>query len=211
MKLSLFLNGLLEDGNVVVPRTMTVFEPADLEAARVLLSELYDRDCLEMPYEVPEFDKEAALWSASYVYRVCQLILLRDINESEMDGWLKGFDGLQTAGAIYSVDLMLRFLPDLFRLGSGLSPEDPLVSNLRAVAVRWPFSSVGIDKIKVSETDVVWGNASLKYAYIDRIIQRKDMQRLQGEKEKELLKETLGAHQKALWPDLELLLAEDTI
>jgi len=42
VKLSLFINGLLANGNVVVPRTMTDFEPADLEAAESLLLELYE-------------------------------------------------------------------------------------------------------------------------------------------------------------------------
>jgi len=211
VKLSLFLNGLLADGNVIVPRTMVGFEPADLEAAETLLSELYNRDRLQMPYDSPGFDREAALWAAGYVFRVCQLILLRDVNEDELNGWLKGFDGQQTAGAVYAADLMLRFLPDLFRLGSGLSPEDPLVANLRATAMQWPFSSVGIENLAVSDDDVIWQNLSLKYAYIDRMIHRKDMQRLKGVKEKELLNEVLGANQPGLWPGLELLIAEDTI
>lgn len=211
VKLSLFLNGLLADGSVVVPRTMTAFEPADLEAAEMLLLDLYERDRLEMPYNSPVFEPEAALWAAGYVFRVCQLILLRDINEDELNGWLKGFDGPQTAEVIYSADLVLRFLPDLFRLGSGLSPEDPLVANLRVAALKWPFSSVGIANLTVSGNEVIWKNLSLKYAYVDRIIHRKDMQRLKGVKEKELLKEVLGANQSKLWPGLELLVAEDTI
>ena len=209
VKLSLFLNGLLEDGNVVVPRTMTAFESADLEAAGKLLLTLYEQDSLEMPYDCPGFHREAALWASGYIFRVCQLILLRDVNETELMDWLKGFDGLQTAEVVYSADLLLRFLPDLFRLGSGLSPEDPLLAHLKLVAGQWPFSSVGIEKIKVSAGDVIWQHPSLKYAYIDRIIQRKDLQRLKGDHERELLKETLGAHQQALWPGLELVLAEN--
>ena len=211
VKLSLFLNGILTDGSVVVPRTMTDFAPADLEAAESLLSALYERDSLEMPYVCPTFDPKAALWAAGYIFRVCQLILLRDVSENELNSWLKGFDGPQTAEAVYAADLMLRFLPDLFRLGSGLSPEDPLVANIKETAVKWPFSSVGIENLTISGDDVIWQNLSIKYAYIDRIIQRKDMQRLKGVKENELLKEVLGANQRGLWPGLELLIAEDTI
>jgi len=205
VKLSLFLNGLLADGNVVVPRTLTAFEAADLDAAGLLLQGLYERDRLEMPYESPVFDPESALWAARYVFRVCQFILLRDIGEAEMNDWLRGYDGLQTADAIYSADLMLRFLPDLFRLASGISPEDPLISNLKVAARQWPFSSIGIAKISINDLSVIWQNQSLKYAYIDRVIQRKDMQRLKGENEKELLEEILGANQAGLWPGLELL------
>jgi hypothetical protein len=85
VKLSLFLNGLLADGNVVVPRTLVTFEAGDLDAAGLLLQDLYERDCLEMPYDCPEFDRNAALWAAGYAFRVCQFILLRDIGEAQMN------------------------------------------------------------------------------------------------------------------------------
>jgi len=205
VKLSLFLNGLLADGNVVVPRVMTALEPADLEASTLLLAQLYNRDRLEMPSDCPVFDPESALWAASYVFRVCQLILLRDINETEINSWLAPTGKLQTAEVVYSADLLLRFLPDLFQLGGGISPEDPLVDNLKQTAITWPFSSVGIDQVTVDSPAVVLEHPSLAHAYINRIIQRKDMKRLKGEREKDLLKEILGANQPVLWPGLELI------
>lgn len=196
---------------MVVPRTMTVLEPVDLDAAAVLLAELYKLDRLNMPFAAPDFEPKAALWAANYVFRVCQLILLRDIGESELQNWLVPYSDPQTPSAIYSADLLLRFMSDLFRLSSGLSPEDPLVHHLREAAVAWPFSSVGIKGITAGNVSNILGHPSLKQAYIDRLIARKDMERLRNHTEKELLKETLGAHRQTLWPGLDLLLTDDQL
>ena len=94
----------------------------------IILREFYERDVLTMPGDVPAFHSEAAVWAARYVFYVSQLILLRDVDEDVMQGYLSPFEGMHSAEAIYSADLLLRFLPDLFRLGSGLSPGDPLVA-----------------------------------------------------------------------------------
>jgi hypothetical protein len=211
VKLSLFLTDLLDDGNLVLPRTVDGLTNDDQQGALVLLLELYQRDKLAMPYDAPPFDPEAALWGAKYIFYVCQLILLRNVEESEMQQYLQSFEGERSASAIYSADLLLRFLPDLFRLASGLSPEDPLVVNLKNTALGWPFSAVGLKNV-VSQADaVILEDRSLRYAYIDRIIQFKDVERLKGAHEMELLKEVLGEHQAILWPGLELLMPDKEI
>lgn len=126
---------MLQTGNVMVPRTISPLAPDDQQAALVLLQELYDKDALNMPFSVPAFDGTAAVWAAGYVYFVCQLILLRDVDETELRRYLLPYEGERSADAIYSADLILRFLPDLFRLASGLSPEDPLVVQLKETAL----------------------------------------------------------------------------
>jgi hypothetical protein len=206
VKLSLFLHDLLSGGHVTVPRVLVDFEAADLDASAVLLEDLYHHDKTGMPYNAPAFDPDAALWAAGYVFRVSQFILLRDIAATEMLDWLGGFAGTQSPEAIYSADLTLRFLPDLFRLASGLAPDDPLVINLREIAVKWPYSSVGITGI---DTPMICEHPSLRQAYLDRIIRMKDIQRLNDPVTKELLKEILGANQPVLWPELDLLQTEN--
>jgi len=211
MKLSLFLIDLLQTGCVTVPREMHDFEKADLDASIVMLQDFYDADRLSMPNEAPGFDAEAALWAATYIFHVVQLILLRDIGEDKMQAYANDYEGGQSPGAIYSADLMLRFLPDLFRLSVGLSPNDPLIARMRITASKWPFSSVGIDKVMTTDDENIYEHPSLRYAYIDRIIQKKDLIRLKGAKEKELLYEVLGMHQATLWPELVLLNDDETI
>jgi hypothetical protein len=206
VKLSLFLTDLLVDGNVVVPRTINDFANDDLEASLVLLRDFYDKDILYMPYNAPAFNEAAALWAAKYIFYVCQLILLRDVDEAKLQQYLQGFEGEQSSEACYNADLMLRFLPDFLRLASGLSPEDPLVANLKQTALQWPYSAVGIKNVNPTITPAILNDDSLRYAYIDKIIQYKDTGKLGGAVEKELLKEVLGEHQAILWPGLELLL-----
>jgi MoxR-vWA-beta-propeller ternary system domain bpX4 len=205
VKLSLFLTDLLHGGNVVVPRTISPIAGDDLDASLVLLQELYDQDVLNMPFGPPAFDSNTAVWAAEYIFYVCQLILLRDVDELQLQNYLKAFEGEQSATAIYSADLLLRFLPDLFRLSSGLSPEDPLVANLKQTAITWPYSSIGLKEVAVEIPIEILNNECLRLSYIDRIIQCKDISRLKGIQEKELLKEVLGDHQSSLWPGLELL------
>jgi len=144
-----------------------------------------------------------ASWVAGYIFYACQLILLRDVGD--FTAFLQPFSGNQSAEAIYSADLMLRFLPDLFRLGSGLAADGPLVANLRQTAIEWPYSSIGLKNIDAGIPEVILQHACLRIAYIDRVIAYKDTDRLKGEAEKELLKEVMGDHQAQLWPSLELI------
>lgn len=203
MKLSLFLTDLIQSGNVVVPRTLTPLTEEDIAASLVLLKELYEIDAATMPGNTPAFDEQAASWAAGYIFYACQLILLRDVDD--FAAYLHPFLDNRSAEAIYSADLTLRFLPDLFRLGSGLAPDDPLVANLRLTAIDWPYSSIGLKNIDTGIPEVILEHVCLRIAYIDRVIAYKDTGRLTGEAEKELLKEVMGDHQAQLWPGLELL------
>lgn len=190
---------------MVVPRTISPLDEIDILSSLVILREFYERDVLAMPGDAPAFHSEAAVWAARYVFYVSQLILLRDVDEGVMQGYLGPFEGEHSAEAIYSADLLLRFLPDLFRLGSGLAPGDPLVANLMQTALSWPYSSIGIQDVAAEIPQEILNNHSLKLAYIDRVIVKKDTGRLSGTAEKELLKEVLGDHRQLLWPGLELL------
>lgn len=205
MKLSLFLLDLLNDGHVTLARELLVFNAAEDADALVLLKDLYYRDRMAMPGIAPEFDGEAALWAARYLYQVCQFILLRDLDAELLQQNLTDFPGVRSVEAIYSADLALRYLPDLFRLASGLSPDDPLVANMRGIAEQWVFSSVGIAGLELSPDAVILGNSCLRQAYIDRVISYRDLSRLKGPAERLLLKEVLGAHGSQLWPELALL------
>jgi hypothetical protein len=205
VKLTCFLTDLVQGGNVVVPRTISPLDEIDIQSSLIILREFYGRDVLTMPGDAPAFHVEAGAWAAKYVFYVSQLILLRDMDEDVMQGYLSPFEGEHSAEATYSADLLLRFLPDLFRLGSGLSPGDPLVANLMQTALSWPYSSIGLKDAAAPIPPEVLNNSSLKLAYIDRVIVKKDTGRLRGADEKELLKEVLGDHRQLLWPGLELL------
>ena len=184
---------------------MADFDDADLAASAQLMRQFYETDRLEMSHEAPFFDHDAALWAAKYLYHAVQLVQLRQLGDDVILHYLQPYQGGHTPSAIYSVDLLFRYLAPLFKFSSGISPDDLLVYRLHKTAAEWPFSSVGLGVTELADTSVIFSNLSLKYSYIDRIIQHRDVSRLSGSDEKILLQEVLGLHQPQLWPGLELL------
>lgn len=205
MKLTPFIEGLLQNGSVEVEDSIHPFREADGNQALLLLKQYYDRDVVEMSLIAPGFDPGAALWAAQYLYRAVQFILLRDQNEETIALHLQAFTEEQSAEAVYSVDLVFRYLPDLFKLAKGLAPGDPLVNHLKQEGARWPFSSVGIEIPQDTNDAVILSHASLRYEYADRIIRLQDRARLNKPELAELAKEALGEHASAFWPGIELI------
>lgn len=205
MKLTPFIEGLFREGSVLVEGQMASFEEADLHQAGELLKQVYSQQVLEMPLTAPSFDAAPATWAAQYLYHAVQLIMIRDLDEEAIREHLKTFDGTKSSETIFSVDLVFRYLPDLFKLAKGLAPDDPLVKQLKTEALKWPFSSVGIDLTEEINESTILGHPSLRYAYMDRIIAMRDEKRLNKPELTELAREVLGEHAADLWPGLELI------
>lgn len=71
----------------------------------------------------------------------------------------------------WSVDLAFRVLPDLERRCGNADALDPLRQTMRAVAGRWPLSSVGIDcEMAPASRAVVLSNESLRACLLDRLM-----------------------------------------
>jgi hypothetical protein len=205
MKLADFLRDLLERGKVTVAGQIGSFGDDDLRAAETLLRHYYQEDVLEMPGTAPAFLPEAALWGARYFYHAVQLAVLRDLGEEVVRGYLQDYAGPRTPEAVYSVDLTLRYLPDLLRLAKGLAPGDVLVAALQRTALDWPFSSVGSGAAGGVASGVILAHPSLRIAYVDRIIREKDANRLTGPEVPEHVRAALGQHAAGWWPEFETL------
>jgi hypothetical protein len=205
MKLADFLRDLLEKGKVTVAGQIGSFGDDDLRAAETLLRHYYDEDALDMPGVVPAFLPEAALWGARYFYHAVQLAVLRDLGEEVVRHYLQDYAGPRTPEAVYSVDLTLRYLPDLLRLARGLAPDDVLVAALQRTALDWPFSSVGSGAAGEVAPGILLAHPSLRTAYVDRIIREKDANRLSGPEVPEHVRAALGQHAAHWWPEFETL------
>lgn len=203
MQLTKFIQDLLEKGQVTVAGQLMSFSEQDIGQSVTILKGFYAEDRLEMPLEAPEFSPEAALWAVQYLYHAIQFVMLRDLGEEQVTKHLTAYSGNITPEAVYSADLMLRYLPDLLHLAKGLAPDDVLVTSLKNTLEQWPFSSVGLEGIAQVNCDVILTHASLKYAYMDRIIQQKDITRAAQAKVSELIEEALGGHAQNLWPEFE--------
>lgn len=203
MQLSHFIQTLLTEGSVTVQGQLIAFDEADITATKTLLQQYYLEDVLELPGIAPSFVEEAALWAAEYFYKAVQLSVLRDIKQEQIADLLQNYSGVLTPESVYSADLILRYLPELFHLAKGLSPADALVTTLRALAVLWPLSSVGIEINSPVDDDIILANPSLAQVYIDRIIQRKDKKRVTSLALEKRIYQVTGGHLDKFWPNYE--------
>lgn len=205
MELTNFLKDLYQKGNVTVTGKLQPFETRDLLESAIILQQVYDREALEMPYTAPKLLPDVALWAAQYLYRATELTLRRDVEASEIQKYLSLYQDDTYASVIFSVDLVLRYLPDLWNFAKGLAPEDPLVAQLKATATQFPFSSVGMPIDKDANHEFIWMHLSLKQAYLDRIIEKKDRNRVKQFQLAEKVKEVLGMYQEDFWTNSTVL------
>lgn len=199
MELASFIQSLIKDGSVSVKGVLVDFTIDDLEQSKRVLEQYYHNDKLEMPYSAPAFSADAALWASTYLYTATQLTVLRDAGAQIVQERLKKFEGAINPAAIYSADLVLRYLPALFELSKGLAPADMLVQELQQTAAEWPFSSVGIGVHIVAQEEVIFSHPSLAQTYITRIIDRKDKTRLTTPEIESLILAAIGQYTD-LWP-----------
>ncbi len=205
MSLSKFTADLLRNGNVLVANEILPFYKDDELLTTELLQQFYKHDMVELPGLAPQFDNEAALWGIKLMYRSVQFIILRSESDEVINAHFNFYEKQLNAGVIYSADLSLRFLPDIFRFAQALAPEDILVKKLKQLASQWPLSSVGVelDNAIILNENVIVENLSMRTLYVDRIIEHKDYKRLKHLKIKEAVLAVLGNYKDEFWPNFD--------
>ncbi|MEK7866319.1 MAG: hypothetical protein AAB434_06515 [Planctomycetota bacterium] len=200
MSVKSFLIALIENGKVRVDR------PREEAAREVLgaedvLRQMDSHARLEAPGEPPRLSVGAAVWGALTLYRGAQLLVHRD---AEADYVRKALAApcpeKASPEAAWSVDLALRYLPDLLSLSRGVAEDDPLVTELARIARDWPLSSVGARGVEARDLSAILDHPSLRRIYLDRVVERRDLSRLGPPRVDEGVRETLGAYPE-LWPE----------
>jgi hypothetical protein len=204
MKLTHFLTNLTQEGSAHLEGDILPFEPDDLTNAVGFLHAMYEYDALDMPHTPPQYLGAAGLWAAQFFYHALQCTVMRNLDDEAVENLLKDYAEDITPEAIYSVDLTFRYLPDLFKLAKGLAPDDVLVQILKKNALIWNFSSVGMDLGNDVSHGIVLEHPSLRIAYVDRIIQAKDIKRAHSDAIKELVQAALGNYATQIWSDFDL-------
>ncbi|MCP5116058.1 MAG: hypothetical protein GY953_34965, partial [bacterium] len=155
MGLASFLVQLHEHGNVKVGAVDGPHE--DDETIVGVLQEIEAGRRLDMAHDPPVLIVESALWAAQMLYRGCQYLTYREIEEDQVRrGLANPCPQPASPDVMYSADLTLRFLPDLFSLARGVAADDPLVVSLLRLAREWPLSSVGIPGVGTVEVSRFW-------------------------------------------------------
>jgi hypothetical protein len=202
VSLDAFLRALFDHGRVHVAPPDHRLSRGDLAAAEDALREQDVASRLEGPGRLPELNIAVATWGAKTVYGTCQLIVFRQLDEQAIGEFLPAaVPPGDPPSRHWSVDLTLRFLPDVLRQASVASEEDPLLRHLRSLAYQWPLSSVGIDGVVPEHVDDLAASPPLLRLYVDRILARKDFRRLEHPAVREAARQAVGMHAE-LWPDL---------
>jgi hypothetical protein len=205
MALADFLTALIDNGRVRVPPpvageaqllnpTKGTHSPARDEALKVLAN-CHDLLAAEFPGVPPAYDPQAALWGACMFYRAAQLAVFRALGPDAVEAAFRDpAPPNDTPSAVWSVDVVFRFLPDLYRLSAGLATEDPLSLKLMEFARAWPLSSVGLRNVDVDTTKLIWlDDDGLRRLYVDRVIATKDQSRLNDPRVALSVREAIGA------------------
>ena len=174
MSLCAFLEGLLGDGRVHVPDIDTI-TVGELESAKNLLRAFETQYRLSLAATPPPLSLPAALWASTIVYRACQLLIFPVHRPEQIERLFSHAcpDGPESSVA-YSADLTMRFLPDLL----GRARSITLIEQLQRLARQWPLSSVGISEVGPIKVGPIVEHPSLLCLYVDRIIERLDLERL---------------------------------
>lgn len=166
--------------------------PDDVPAAIQLLDTSARSD---LPGRPPPLNMDVAVWAFGIAYRTAQALIYREVDEQAVRAsFAVQCPAALTPAVCYSADLSFCILPDLISLARGLADDDPLLEELLALAARWPLSSVGVKSLSVVNIDVLVGDPSLRMLYVDRIIERSDVQRLNHPSIQRAVREALGAY-----------------
>lgn len=201
MSLTRFLRSLLAEGRVTVAKvvaangTLSVPTSEELKEATLVLTDFESRYRDELPGNPPRLSIPSMLWGALTVFRTASFLTYRDVGSEIITAVLAEVcPEPQTAEVSYSVDLTLRFLPDLVRLARAASSDDPLVERLKSLGRQWPLSSVGILDLGQLDELAFLDDRCLKQLYLDRILVTNDASRLHHPLIAEAAQAAIGIH-----------------
>lgn len=177
MSLAAFVLELSTRGRARVPRTLR-WDDAQVAGLADALSAVDAMWRQERAGEVPRLELAAACWAAELTYRICQFVAYPELGPAVMAEVFRTLcPQAPDPGVAYSVDLTLRFLPDLSGLARGRSAGDPLLAHLRELGRAWPLSSVGMDLPPPFDISMFVDHPALRTLYVDRIVVRGDRSR----------------------------------
>lgn len=204
-----FLDALFEHGRVRVgPLASDLTEIWSAEDSSAVKSLLLAREIAsrcDFPGLAPPFAWDVGRWAVMQLYLACQFVVYRHVSREQLALSLRvSCPAADDASQHYSADLVLRFLPDLYRIAHAASSEDPLCDCLLQWAAHWPMSSVGMDGVVPDESRVaeLCRHPGLLRVYVDRVVARQDRSRLHCPIVRAAVQDALGLYPERLAPGL---------
>ena len=200
-----FLNSLFSTGELCI----SAKAPAAVDESEVVRTLIHYEQAwrIQLPGEPPGFVADAAFRAARVLMTVCRAIVFREINIEDTSNEIRKA-ALQSSDAAdhhYSVDLVLQFLPQVSERANRISESDPILDLLHAIGQEWPLSSTGMKNCGVSQVSPALHHSTLWKMYIDRIISRKDVSRINTAAVRDAVAAALGPF-PYLAPELSRLL-----
>jgi hypothetical protein len=159
-----FLRGVLESGRLVLHEPLPAKADPDAEA---VLAEAYRRHALNVAGPPVAFDGPTALAAAHLLYLAGWYLL--DANEPVDAARLAMPRDPRTRAQHLSADLLLRYLPAVYRRARAMRPDDELAAALANLLRRWPLSGVLADIDDGPLTATEFGHPGLCLLYAERL------------------------------------------
>lgn len=138
------------------------------------LQQEFEKESMDFPSISVQFNDEAALWAAKLIFYASQLVLFRNQSIQQVQRYFQPFVGQKSDSSILSVDLCLRFLPDLIRCLGNLDMEDELIPILEKLLIQWHYSGIhyelNVDEIHFDDMQV---SSKFLQMYSSRVIEYK--------------------------------------
>ncbi|MCA9031173.1 MAG: hypothetical protein KDA69_12830 [Planctomycetaceae bacterium] len=187
-----FLERLFVDGRLVL-ESESVPSPRGIQQAVSRLCELELDYRQQLATSPPNISESAAEWALQTFYEVSLKLAYPHLANQIMDTAKVAAPDPANPEAVYSVDLLFRFLPDLFRLAKAAN-ANAVLEQLSVFANEWPLSSVGLEDVSPVALDGILSQPALRMLYVDRIIARQDASRIRDERVLELVQAAVGIH-----------------
>ncbi len=201
------INRLYQHGEIVLYNNVLNIPADEALVTADFLREVYDWEKQNYPFTAPDFDWTAALWSAKVVYFSAQLLLYREDAIEEVTKLLLPYSDPPSADSILSVDICLRFLPDILTKLRAVDSEDEIIPILESFLVQWHYSAFNYP---IEETNLDFGpiisNDCLRQLYCDRIINYKAFKRARQEAIGPYVTGSLGDYGDVFWKDIKTTL-----
>ena len=139
-----FLSGLLREGRIVFRRGPGRGTGAS-EGAVGVLSRAYEDDRRDVAGPAIPFDAAVACEAGELVWHACWALVSRGDRVGELEPRLTMRRPPSRPSDHASADLLLRYLPQVYRRARAIDPSDPLVAMLGGVLRQWPLSGVLAD------------------------------------------------------------------
>lgn len=196
-----FTTNLFKTGKLQVDKEVKDFDQNELDITSEILTQYFNEYRFTFPFNNKlQYHKEAGLWAVTYVYRLCQALLIREMNIEEVIACLPNYTFNQSKTEVLSVDLVLQYIPQIFNISKELAPSDVLITEIKTLANKWSFSLFEIAENPI--TDYIENDSELLKIFAGNLIRKKHIKGITSEKIKKEVSIQLGDYKEHFWKDL---------